>query len=297
MKTKFWLLSVFIVSCFLSVSAQFPWGAQSQIKFEKIDSKNLNETRDVTIFLPRSYETNKEKTYPVLYLLHGIGDNNHCWINRGHLKDVYDRLIANGEAVEMIIVTPNAGGNIAKDEWNGYFDLPGWDYEKFFFQELMPYVETNYRAKTGKENTAVAGLSMGGGGATVYGQKHPDKFGSVYAMSALMDVPQSGAINSNNPDDKLSKLNKAVKENSCAQFVINADDDTKNQLRTVNWYIDCGDDDFLLDRNIEFYQAMRNAGIPAQFRIRDGGHDWEYWHSALYTCLPYVSNQFRAAQK
>ena len=53
-----------------------------------------------------------------------------------------------------------------------------------------------------------------------------------------------------------------------------------------------GDDDFLLDRNIEFFQAMRNAGIPCQFRVRDGGHTSEYWHSALYMCLPFVSRSF-----
>ena len=53
-----------------------------------------------------------------------------------------------------------------------------------------------------------------------------------------------------------------------------ADEDRKADLRSVAWFVDCGDDDFLLDRNIEFYQAMRNAGVPCQFRVRDGGHDW-----------------------
>ena len=60
----------------------------------------------------------------------------------------------------------------------------------------------------------------------------------------------------------------------------------------VQWFVDCGDDDFLLDRNIEFFQAMRNAGIPLQFRVRDGGHTNEYWHTALFTCLPFVSRCF-----
>jgi S-formylglutathione hydrolase FrmB len=63
-------------------------------------------------------------------------------------------------------------------------------------------------------------------------------------------------------------------------------------LYLLHWFVDCGDDDFLLDRNIEFTQAMRKAGIPCQFRVRDGGHTFEYWHSALYICLPFVSRNF-----
>ncbi|MDR2408474.1 MAG: esterase family protein, partial [Bacteroidales bacterium] len=66
----------------------------------------------------------------------------------------------------------------------------------------------------------------------------------------------------------------------------------KEKLKTVAWFVDCGDDDFLLDRNIEFTQAMRKAGIPCEFRVRDGGHTWEYWHSALYSCLQFVTLKF-----
>jgi S-formylglutathione hydrolase FrmB len=87
-------------------------------------------------------------------------------------------------------------------------------------------------------------------------------------------------------------LNKSVRENSCVEYVAGADEATKEKLRTVKWFVDCGDDDFLLDRNIEFIQAMRAAQIPCEFRVRDGGHTWEYWHSALYNCLAFVSRVF-----
>ncbi len=90
----------------------------------------------------------------------------------------------------------------------------------------------------------------------------------------------------------MALLNKSVTENSCINFVNNADDNTKEALRSIKWYVDCGDDDFLLDRNIEFMQAMRRAGIPMQFRVRDGGHTNEYWHTALFTALPFVSRCF-----
>jgi len=111
-------------------------------------------------------------------------------------------------------------------------------------------------------------------------------------MSALMSIPEMGAAPAQKPDDKMAILTKSVIENSCVDFVANADEDRIANLRTVAWFVDCGDDDFLLDRNIEFTQAMRKKKIPCQFRVRDGGHTWEYWHSALYTCLPFVTRNF-----
>lgn len=107
-----------------------------------------------------------------------------------------------------------------------------------------------------------------------------------------MDIPQQGAAQPREPGDKLAILTQSVKDNSCVKYVEKADEERKKQLRTVKWFVDCGDDDFLLDRNIEFFQAMRKAYIPCEFRIRDGGHSWEYFHSALYTGLPFVSRNF-----
>jgi S-formylglutathione hydrolase FrmB len=269
------------------------WGPQSKVETKTIHSKVLNADRNYNIFLPKSYETDVNKKYPILYLIHGMMDTNQGWYMRGHLKDVADQLIASGEACEMIIVTPDAGGNINEGAWNGYFDMPGWSYETFFYTEFMPYIEETYRVIGDKQHRAIAGLSMGGGGATSYGQRHSDIFTAVYAMSALMDIPeQGGSLNSPNANEKMTILTKSVQEYSCVKYVSSADENRKEQLRSVKWFVDCGDDDFLLDRNIEFTQAMRAAQIPCEFRIRDGGHTWEYWHSALYTCLPFVSRCF-----
>lgn len=275
-----------------SASAQFDWGPQSKVETKTIQSKVLNAEREYNIFLPLSYDKEPDRKYPILYLLHGMMDTNKGWSERGHLKDVMDQLVASGEAVEMIIVTPNAGGNIYEGAWNGYFDMPDWSYETFFFTEFLPHIESTYRVIGNKENRAVAGLSMGGGGATVYGQKHPDLFSSVYAMSALMTIPEQGAAPSREPDDKMAILTASVIENSAVKFVKEADDARIATLNSVKWFVDCGDDDFLLGRNIEFTQAMREKRIKHEFRVRDGGHTWEYWHSALYTCLPYVSRNF-----
>lgn len=87
-------------------------------------------------------------------------------------------------------------------------------------------------------------------------------------------------------------LTESVKEHCAIRFVKEADEARIAALSSVKWFVDCGDDDFLLDRNIEFNQAMREKRIKHEFRIRDGGHTWEYWHSALYACLPFVSRNF-----
>ena len=283
------LVALFV--CVLSLHAQTNY--QSKVITDTLYSNVLNVKRAYTVYLPKSFEQNKEKTYPILYLLHGMWEKNDIWTNRGHVKDIMDCLTASGEACEMIIVCPDAGGGDPNIFQNGYFNMPGWAYETFFFTELLPYIEKRFRVIGDKQHRAVAGLSMGGGGATGYGQHHPELFCAVYAMSALMDIPEEGAARFDDPNGKLAVLTRSVIENSCVKYVSDSDEERKNELRSVAWFVDCGDDDFLLDRNIEFYRAMRQADIPCQFRVRDGGHTWEYWHSALYICLPFVSRLMR----
>jgi pimeloyl-ACP methyl ester carboxylesterase len=98
----------------------------------------------------------------------------------------------------------------------------------------------------------VAGFSMGGGGTTAYGKKHSELFSAVYVMSALMNIPEQGATPTQRPDDKMAILTKLVQENNCIRYVEDADEAARKQLKTVAWHVDCSDDDFLLDCNIEF---------------------------------------------
>ncbi len=284
------LLLLIVVACTLTVQAQMNNG--SRIVTDTIYSQVLKTKRAYTVYLPKNFEQEKTRKYPVLYLLHGMWENNSAWANQGRVKDVMDRLTASGEACEMIIVTPDAGGGDPNKFQNGYFDMKGWNYEQFFYTEFMPYIENKYRVIGDKKHRAIGGLSMGGGGATNYGQRHADKFCAVYAMSALMSIPERGAARFDDPNGKLAILTQSVIDNSCIKYVEEADENRKSQLRSVAWFVDCGDDDFLLERNTEFFYAMRQAGIPCQLRVRDGGHDWEYWHSALYTCLPFVTRNF-----
>ena len=188
----------------------------------------------------------------------------------------------------MIVVMPDADADIPRAE-HGYFNHSHWAYEDYFFTELMPCVEGRYRIAADKRNRAIAGLSMGGGGTVSYAQKHPELFCAAYAMSALMDSIE-GREPHKNP--KVNVMRQSARDNSCVAFVRNASEDVRGQLRTVKWFVDCGDDDHLLGVNLDFVQEMRKAEIPFEFRVREGAHVWEYWHSALYICLPFVTRTF-----
>jgi enterochelin esterase-like enzyme len=266
--------------------------SQSRVEEKTIHSSILGADRQYTVYLPAGYDANADKNYPVLYLLHGMNGTNKDWVGRGHLKEVMDQLRAAGEVCDMIVITPNAGGPINDGYWNGYFDMDGWAYERFFYEEFLPTVEKLYRIKGDKAHRAIAGLSMGGGGSTAYAQRHADMFCACYAMSAFMhyDMPEGTAPKGEK--DKMWHMVNAASKYSCVKYVEQADEQTKDALRTVVWYVDCGDDDYLFDCNIAFINAMRKAKIPYQFRVRDGAHNWEYWHSALYEALPFFSRIF-----
>ncbi len=257
---------------------------KGQIKIDSMKSEIMKVTRKYSVYLPKSYLTRTEKKYPVLYLLHGWNDTNVGWLDSGHLQEIANKAIDSGEACEMIIVVPDAGRK------EGYFDKEGWSYETYFFNEFIPFIEKTYRILGDKSHRAIAGYSMGGGGATAYAQKHPGLFSSVYAMSALMTLPRQDRVPK--ADSQLAELGKWVLANDCVAFVAFTDEVTLEKLRTVRWFVDCGDDDFLLDANFRFYQEMQRAKVPCELRVRDGNHDWKYWQSALYMALPFVSEGF-----
>ena len=156
-----------------------------------------------------------------------MNGTNKDWADRGHLKDVMDQLSAAGEVCDMIVISPNAGGNIYEGDWNGYFDMEGWAYERFFYEEFLPAVEKQYRIKADKAHRAIAGLSMGGGGSTSYAQRHADMFCACYAMSALMHLDAPAEAAPKGEKDKMWHLQSTANKYSCVEFVKSADEATK----------------------------------------------------------------------
>lgn len=252
-------------------------------------SSILKQDRNYAVYLPPDYETS-QRSYPVLYLLHGYTDNHTGWVQFGEVQHIADKAIIEGAATAMIIVMPDADTGLP-----GYTNaISGkWNYEDFFFEELLPHVENKFRIRKEKRFRAIAGLSMGGGGTLLYALHHPEMFGAAAPLSAWM-----GPQNLEEMKDFSKRENFTFKDTDLEAFL-----DLNNPLRLVQkgeaeqfnqvrWYIDCGDDDFLYKGNSELHILMREKNINHEFRIRDGGHTWPYWRSALPTVLEFVSQGF-----
>lgn len=245
--------------------------------------------RKFAIYLPPDYETS-QRNYPVLYLLHGGGDDQTGWVQFGEVLNITDKAINEGKATPMIIVMPDANTGT-----RGYSNnaTGTWLYEDFFFQELMPYVEKTYRIKADKRYRAISGLSMGGDGTFTYTLHHPELFSSACPLSA-----GTGPLTLEDAKKRLTSGKEKVSEQQITDFynrqsvvtLVNNMPDTLK--KSVRWYIDCGDDDFLYEGNSLVHIAMRKREIPHEFRIRDGGHNWTYWRQALPTVLEFVSQGF-----
>ncbi|MBV8389121.1 MAG: esterase family protein [Mucilaginibacter sp.] len=254
-----------------------------------LPSKILKSERKYAVYLPPDYETS-ERSYPVLYLLHGAGDDQTGWVQFGEVLHIADKAINEGKATPMIIIMPDA--NTGR---RGYFNDPrgDWSYEDFFFKELVPYVEKKYRIRSDKRYRAIAGLSMGGGGSFVYALHHPELFSSACPLSA-----STGPLTVDDAKKQLVKLDPNITDSTVTSYynrhsvvalVNNIPDDQK---KAVRWYIDDGDDDFLYEGNCLVHIAMRKKEIPHEFRIRDGGHTWTYWRESLPEVLAFVSQGF-----
>lgn len=269
---------------FLAVTAAS--AQNSKVINAEMPSEILGQNKAYTVYLPAGYDSSVDR-YPVLYLLHGAWGNNRDWSEKGTVQEIADLSIKNGSAVPMIIVMPDARGidpNFGGKNM-GYFSVPGWDYENYFFNELMPLIDSAYRTIPDKKHRAIAGLSMGGGGTVVYAQKHPELWAAACSLSGLV-----GLTTQRHSED--TEFAKSLAANDPVIFLENASDDTLGQLRTVRWFADCGDDDFLADNNLAFYTAMRSKAIPLEYRMRDGAHNWTYWRTALPEVLRFSSSAF-----
>ena len=264
--------------------------AQSKIVTESVQSQLLGCEQKYNVYLPAGYDA--ARCYPVIYLLHGLYGEYHDWQTQGNMQTVADELIASGELLPVVIVMPNAGNPDIHHYQNGYFNVENWPYENFFFQEFLPAVEKQYNCGGRKGARAIMGLSMGGGGATVYAQRHPDLFSSCYAMSAWLDQKLGEVRPDSNSDSKFVLTAISVREHSALDYVEQADPATVEALKTVAWFLDCGDDDSLMPLSVELHLKMKKVGIHSELRIRNGIHNWEYWHTALRLSLPFASRNF-----
>ena len=284
MKKLFLLFLIFTFGFALSAQTGKVWDNLS------MKSKILNMERKFAIYLPPDYETS-QRSYPVLYLLHGAGDDQTGWVQFGEVLHIADEAINNGTATAMIIVMPDA--NTGK---RGFVnDIKGeWRYEDFFFQEFMPYIEKTYRIKGEKRYRAISGLSMGGEGTFIYALHHPELFSSACPLSAATGPKSVEELKNYRLWGTAEGITEADQKAYFTKYSVLSliDSIPDNQKKAVRWYIDCGDDDFLYEGNCLVHIEMRKKEIPHEFRIRDGSHTWTYWRTALPVVLEFVSMSF-----
>ncbi|MCW3086993.1 MAG: esterase family protein [Sediminibacterium sp.] len=287
------LLSLFfILLAGLCASAQ-PMGKVYETRTVK--SAALGRDVRYTIYLPAGYETS-ERTYPVVYLLHGYTDDNTGWLQFGEVNRYADKAIADGVIPPMIIVMPNGDSSWYINSYDGKEK-----YEDFFVKEFMPSIEKNYHIKAEKKYRGIAGLSMGGYGTLIYALKYPELFAAAAPLSAavfddqaLLTMPDNnyantfGQLYGRGLKDK-ERMNKSWYENSVLKIV-----ETKSteELRKVRYWIDCGDDDFLTKGNCLLHIALTDKRVPHEYRVRDGAHNWTYWRTGITDALKFIGDSF-----
>jgi len=244
-----------------------------------------------SIYLPPDYDTSN-RSYPVLYLLHGYSDDETGWIQFGEANLIAEKGIINGDYHPCIIVMPDG-----KVSWycNSADGKDPW--EDMFVKEFIPFIETGYRIRSKKEFRAIGGLSMGGNGSLVLAMRNPELFSSCVAMSAGTFTDEE-MLNNDDYDHYFgtiygpksnNEMSNHWKANNPLHLLDSVD---AEKLKSIRYYIDCGDDDFLYKGNSALHVKMRNLGIPHEFRVRDGGHQWSYWRTGLYDGLKFISEKF-----
>jgi len=269
---KYYFQFLIISTCFLAlngisqniVSPAMPGFdiLRDGISHGKIDtvtyaSKTVGTNRQALIYTPPGYS--KDKKYPVLYLLHGIGGDKMEWLNGGHPDVILDNLYATNKVEPMIVVMPNgramkddrATGNIFGPEKVEAFAT----FEKDLLNDLIPYIEKNFPVIANRENRAIAGLSMGGGQSLNFGLGNLDKFAWVGGFSS--------APNTKSPEQLISDPANA-----------------KEQLKLL--WISCGDKDGLITFSKRTHEYCAANNIPHIYYIEHGYHDFKVWKNGLF---------------
>lgn len=224
-------------------------------------SESLGETRWFSVYTPPGYDKNSDKTYPVLYLLHGSNDTAIGWVMIGGANFVLDNLIASGDAREMIVVMPF--GHAVPHGSPRELQQQNTDmFEKYLMDEVIPLIEGKYRVLRTQKDRALVGLSMGGGQAVVIGLRNLDRFSVIGSFSGA--VPDAEALAANGILSDAKEVDAAL---------------------SLFW-IGCGKDDFLLERNENFVTALKDRGIEHERHLTDGVHNYEVWRRYLAMLVP-----------
>lgn len=244
------------------------------VAYRWYSSPTLGMERRLTVYTPAGYE-NSGRSYPVLYLLHGMGGDEEAWITAGRVAQIMDNLIAQGRAVPMIVVMPN--GNVSQTAAPGQssdgFVKPTMELPNTMegsmeasFPDILTFIESNYRTVREKSRRAIAGLSMGGFHALYISREYPGLFDYIGLFSAVTRP--------------IRKVDSPVYENGeeklAAQFA---------QKPALYW-IGIGKTDFLYRLNAVYRKELDDKGYAYTYYETGGGHTWRNWRTYLSEFVP-----------
>jgi S-formylglutathione hydrolase FrmB len=284
-----------VMACCLQIS--FAVAQRGTVLEERtVNSSILNRPVKYSVYLPADYQ-GSQRTYPVVYLLHGYTDDHTGWVQFGEVNRYADKAIQDGLIPPMIIVMPNGDSSFYINSYDGKEK-----YEDFFIKEFMPAIEKDYRIKAQKKYRGVAGLSMGGYGTLIYALKYPDLFAAAAPLSAAVFDDAAATTMADNRWEATfgqlfgrglkgkDRLSQAWNSNSILKIV---ESKSADDLKKVRYWIDCGDDDFLTRGNSLLHVALIDKGVPHEYRVRDGAHNWTYWRTGIVDALAFIGDSFR----
>lgn len=235
----------------------------TQYKNLEINSKVMDKVMKYNVLTPPSFDPFTEK-YNVIYLLHGYGDDNNAWLDspqsRGNQKSLASQMylaVKDGLITKTVVVMPDGLTSFYMGDW-----------EQYFYEELVPEVESKFAIDGQRSRRAIAGLSMGGFGSAYHALKYADKYCAVYTMSMASS------------DEMFKKLATQNYDHLPSIFVVN------------------GDSDATVGKAPEgFVAAMESINVPVSYDHWMGGHDWKFWGECIPKFLEWIGSEFKNQNK
>ena len=265
--------------------------AQGRVDTIAVYSPSMKKTLKAAISFPSGYEKG-ESRYPVVYLLHGGSGAFSDWHQKVTEKGIVNQL---AEEHKVLIVTPGVGPA------SYYYDSPLLDsvrYETYMIQELIPFIDKNYRTLAQKESRAITGLSMGGHGAITLAAKHPTLFIAAGSMSGVMNIDTDlwkvgedfRSLRKKGQIEMLGQINYQGPLFN-PYTAVGLVDQLKSQK--VSLIIDCGVDDFLIETNRQMHSLLMEKKVAHEYIERPGAHTWNYWTEALPVQFFFLSKSLK----
>lgn len=239
------------------------------VRLKNYFSKTMNTWRNLNIYTPPGYDRDGGKTYPVLYIQHGGGEDERGWAVQGKTNIILDNLIAAGRATPMIVVIANGNVTIpGSTAGGGYNDAAMNAFKEEIIGSVIPFVEKNYRVKPGVANRAISGLSMGGGQAFYTGLRNTDIFSQVGVFSTGL----FGGIN-RQPGAAAFDPETAI------PGLLSQPQSFNSKLKV--FYISVGEQDPRIEPTKKLIENFKSKGLKVDFASFPGGHEWQVWRKSL----------------